>query len=66
MSSRSRITDYRSRITDHRSRITHHPIVCILGLGYVGLPLAEAFAKEFKVIGFDIDTEIVHFYAHNH
>ena len=25
-------------------------IVCLIGLGYVGLPLAEAFAKEFKVI----------------
>jgi len=28
--------------------------VCIVGLGYVGLPLAEAFAKSLKVIGFDI------------
>jgi len=34
-----------------------HKTVCIVGLGYVGLPLAEAFAGEFKVIGFDIDTE---------
>lgn len=32
-------------------------IVCIIGLGYVGLPLAEAFSKHFKVIGFDINTE---------
>lgn len=29
--------------------------VCVLGLGYVGLPLAEAFSKSLKVIGFDID-----------
>lgn len=28
--------------------------ICIVGLGYVGLPLAVAFAKEFKVVGFDI------------
>jgi len=28
-------------------------IVCIVGLGYVGLPLAEEFSKHFKVIGFD-------------
>jgi UDP-N-acetyl-D-glucosamine/UDP-N-acetyl-D-galactosamine dehydrogenase len=28
--------------------------ICIVGLGYVGLPLAVAFAKKFKVIGFDI------------
>ena len=30
---------------------------CIVGLGYVGLPLAEAFSKHLKVIGFDIDEE---------
>nr|QNO52919.1 UDP-N-acetyl-D-mannosamine dehydrogenase [Methanosarcinales archaeon ANME-1 ERB6] len=34
-------------------------IVCIVGLGYVGLPLAEAFSKHLKVIGFDIDEEKV-------
>ena len=31
--------------------------VCIVGLGYVGLPLAEAFSKHLRVIGFDIDEE---------
>jgi len=30
-------------------------VVCIVGLGYVGLPLAEAFAKSLEVIGFDIN-----------
>ena len=29
--------------------------VCIVGLGYVGLPLAEAFSKHLKIIGFDVD-----------
>ncbi len=29
--------------------------ISIIGLGYVGLPLAVAFAKKYKVIGFDID-----------
>jgi UDP-N-acetyl-D-galactosamine dehydrogenase len=28
--------------------------VAVIGLGYVGLPLALAFARQFKVIGFDI------------
>ena len=28
----------------------------IVGLGYVGLPLAVAFAKKFPTIGFDIDS----------
>ena len=31
--------------------------VCIVGLGYVGLPLAEAFSKHLKVIGYDVDEE---------
>jgi len=31
-------------------------VVCIVGLGYVGLPLAEAFAKNLKVVGFDINS----------
>ena len=29
--------------------------ICILGLGYVGLPLAVEFAKKFKVLAFDIN-----------
>ncbi len=28
----------------------------IIGLGYVGLPLAIAFSKHFKVIGFDVNS----------
>ena len=31
----------------------------IIGLGYVGLPLAMAFSKKFEVIGFDIDKQRV-------
>ena len=31
-------------------------VVSIIGLGYVGLPLALEFAKHFKVIGFDINV----------
>jgi len=34
-------------------------VVCILGLGYVGLSLVEAFSKSLKVIGFDIDSNKV-------
>jgi len=28
--------------------------ICLVGLGYVGLPLAVAFSEKFKVVGFDI------------
>jgi len=34
-------------------------LVCVVGLGYVGLPLAEAFSRSLRVIGFDIDSERV-------
>jgi len=34
-------------------------IVGIVGLGYVGLPLATAFAAKFKVVGFDVNTNRV-------
>lgn len=30
-------------------------VVCVVGLGYVGLPLAQAFARSLSVIAFDID-----------
>lgn len=32
-----------------------NPTIAIIGLGYVGLPLAAAFAEKYKVIGFDIN-----------
>ena len=31
--------------------------IAIIGLGYVGLPLAIEFSKKFNVIGFDILSE---------
>ena len=33
-----------------------NPKVAIIGLGYVGLPLAVEFAKKYFVIGFDINN----------
>ncbi len=34
-------------------------ILAVIGLGYVGLPIALAFAKKIKVIGFDINAKRV-------
>ncbi|MFT5986452.1 MAG: UDP-N-acetyl-D-galactosamine dehydrogenase, partial [Planctomycetota bacterium] len=34
-----------------------NPTIAIIGLGYVGLPLAVAFAEKYKVIGFDINKK---------
>lgn len=33
------------------------PKIAIIGLGYVGLPLAVEFARKYKVLGFDINTD---------
>ncbi|MDD2949217.1 MAG: nucleotide sugar dehydrogenase [Sulfuricurvum sp.] len=37
----------------------HNYKIAVVGLGYVGLPLAGAFAQKYNVIGFDINTERV-------
>lgn len=33
--------------------------ICVVGLGYVGLPLAQAFAEKYNVIGVDINESRV-------
>lgn len=33
--------------------------ICVVGLGYVGLPVALEFARKFRVIGFDINQHRV-------
>lgn len=35
----------------------HEKQIAIIGLGYVGLPLAIEFGKKYKVLGFDINKE---------
>ena len=36
-----------------------NPRICIIGLGYVGLPLAVEFGKSYQTIGFEINIERV-------
>ena len=36
--------------------------ICVVGLGYVGLPLAVSFSKKYKVIGFDINERKINNY----
>ena len=33
--------------------------ICVIGLGYVGLPLARLFSTRYKTIGFDMNTKRV-------
>lgn len=37
--------------------------LAVIGLGYVGLPIAVAFAKKLKVIGFDVDKNKISKYC---
>ncbi len=37
--------------------MTSNPKITIIGLGYVGLPLAVEFAKKYCVVGFDINQK---------
>ncbi len=36
--------------------------IVVVGLGYVGLPLAHAFSKHFRVIGYDLSKEKIALY----
>ena len=36
-----------------------HLKIAVIGLGYVGLPLAVEFGSKFEVVGFDISTKRV-------
>lgn len=42
-------------LTDKLNR--NEAVVCVVGLGYVGLPLAIEFSKGMRVIGYDIDED---------
>jgi UDP-N-acetyl-D-mannosaminuronate dehydrogenase len=42
-------------LTDKLNR--NEAVVCVVGLGYVGLPLAIEFSKSLRVIGYEIDDD---------
>ncbi len=41
------------------TKFNNNPSIAIIGLGYVGLPLAVAFAEKYSVVGFDINLQRV-------
>ncbi|MEC9221801.1 MAG: nucleotide sugar dehydrogenase, partial [Bacteroidota bacterium] len=43
----------------HQQLLSKEKTLAVIGLGYVGLPIALAFAKKVRVIGFDINAERV-------
>lgn len=52
--------DIGNRLKEHRTSLA------VVGLGYVGLPLAVAFARHFSVIGFDANEEKIAAYREGH
>lgn len=36
----------------------------LVGLGYVGMPIAVAFARKIQVVGFDLNTQKIEMYKH--
>lgn len=45
-----------SRLKDQKEKIA------VVGLGYVGMPIAVAFSKKYKVVGYDINKKKVDIY----
>ena len=40
--------------------------IAIIGLGYVGLPLARLFSTKYKTIGFDVNIERINALMQGH
>lgn len=43
----------------YKGLVAHEEKLSLIGLGYVGIPIAVAFAKNIQVIGFDLDENKV-------
>ena len=46
--------------------LTKKTCLSVVGLGYVGMPIAVAFAKKINVIGFDLNAEKIKSYKNGH
>src|SRR5436305_9826927 len=50
-----RITALDAAVPSGCKHVMSAPRIAVVGLGYVGLPLAVALARKFDVVGFDVD-----------
>lgn len=46
----------------YKQLINHEKGISLVGLGYVGMPIAVAFANKIKVIGFDLNSSKIELY----
>lgn len=51
-------------MTIYESLSRKEKVLAVIGLGYVGLPVALAFARHFRVLGYDIDPARVELMQH--
>lgn len=49
-------------MTIYKEIINREESISLIGLGYVGMPIAVAFAKKVKVIGFDVNDKKINLY----
>ena len=47
---------YLNKLYKHQSKMDSKRKISIIGLGYVGLPLAVQFSKKYHVVGYDTDV----------
>ena len=63
------IRDFYSMVKDvkymYQELLNKNKQLAVIGLGYVGLPIALAFAKKIKVIGFDSNPKRVDMLKNN-
>lgn len=50
------------RMSLYEKLVSGEEKLSLVGLGYVGMPIAVAFAKKIQVIGFDLNTEKIKLY----
>lgn len=49
-----------SKNRDRSAAYDYNPTIAVVGLGYVGLPVALGFSKKYKVIGYDVKADRIH------
>ena len=53
-------------MNNYTDLLEHKKKLCVVGLGYVGMPIAVQFAKRIDVIGFDVNTRKINEYKNGH
>ena len=49
-------------MTLYEKLINREEKMSVIGLGYVGMPIAVAFARKIKVVGFDLNSKKIDLY----